>query len=78
MNPVFFLFLSDFLELFLISRLSVICSTARTMNEHYHEYFFTVFMKRLCKIISSRLFCHPSDIMSYHSNDLVFLSFRKQ
>lgn len=46
MNSVFFLFLSDFLELFLISRLSVICSTARTMNEHYHEYFFSVFIKR--------------------------------
>lgn len=46
MNPVFFLFLSDFLELFLIGRLSVICSTARTMNEHYDEYFFSVFMKR--------------------------------
>ena len=47
MNPVFFLFLSDFLELFLISRLSVICSTALTMNEHYHEYFFLCFYETL-------------------------------
>lgn len=78
MNPVFFfLFLSDFLELSLISRLSGVCSTARTMNEHYHEYFFSVFIKRSCKMISSQLFCHPSDITSCHSNDLVFLSFRK-